>query len=60
MYISSTNSHFIKLTPGKKISWGMHATSQAHAVLAVVLAIPIFFAKELQSDPLFGYNRINN
>ncbi|KAJ2026243.1 hypothetical protein H4S03_008668 [Coemansia sp. S3946] len=47
---------FDSLTPRQKYDWGVRVVSQVHAIVVVVLAIPIFFKQELINDKLFGFD----
>ncbi|KAJ2687904.1 hypothetical protein IWW39_002595 [Coemansia spiralis] len=47
---------FDALTARQKYDWGIRVVSQVHAIVVVLLAIPIFFKQELINDKLFGFD----
>ncbi|KAJ2866995.1 hypothetical protein GGH94_001162 [Coemansia aciculifera] len=47
---------FDSLTARQKYDWGVRVVSQVHAIVVVLLAIPIFFKQELIDDKLFGFD----
>ncbi|KAJ2353649.1 hypothetical protein H4S02_013268, partial [Coemansia sp. RSA 2611] len=47
---------FDKLSVRQKYDWGIRVVSQVHALVVVVLAVPIFFKEELLRDTLYGFN----
>ncbi|KAJ2775194.1 hypothetical protein IWQ56_000191 [Coemansia nantahalensis] len=47
---------FDALTARQKYDWGVRVVSQAHAVVVVVLAVPIFFKEELLKDTIHGFD----
>ncbi|KAJ2449385.1 hypothetical protein GGF42_004786 [Coemansia sp. RSA 2424] len=47
---------FDSLTSRQKYDWGIRVVSQVHAIVVILLAIPIFFKQELIDDKLFGFN----
>ncbi|KAJ2841771.1 hypothetical protein IWW36_006144, partial [Coemansia brasiliensis] len=47
---------FDSLTARQKYDWGIRVVSQVHALVVVVLAIPIFFKEELLRDTLYGFD----
>ncbi|KAJ1892869.1 hypothetical protein LPJ66_006090 [Kickxella alabastrina] len=47
---------FDSLSARQKYDWGIRLVSQVHAILVVVLAIPIFFKEELIEDTIYGFN----
>ncbi|KAK5666599.1 hypothetical protein QVD99_006668 [Batrachochytrium dendrobatidis] len=55
-YFSAPISHYAKLSPSKKASWGMHIVSMIFSLLICTIAVPVFFTPELAADKLFGYS----
>ncbi|KAJ2710213.1 hypothetical protein H4R19_003858 [Coemansia spiralis] len=47
---------FDALTPRQKYDWGIRVVSQVHALVVVVLAVPIFFKEELLRDTIYGFD----
>ncbi|KAJ1734564.1 hypothetical protein LPJ72_002290 [Coemansia sp. Benny D160-2] len=47
---------FNVLTPRQKYDWGVRVVSQVHAVLVVILSVPILFKEELIKDTLYGFD----
>jgi hypothetical protein len=48
---------FSKLSPTKQLDWRMRTVSLVHALMMVILCIPILTSKTLQLDPVFGTSR---
>ncbi|KAJ2721364.1 hypothetical protein GGI07_004034 [Coemansia sp. Benny D115] len=44
------------LTARQKYDWAVRVVSQVHAIIVVLLAVPIFFEKELVADTLYGFS----
>ncbi|KAJ2134824.1 hypothetical protein EV180_007330, partial [Coemansia sp. RSA 518] len=47
---------FDSLSARQKYDWGIRVVSQVHAIIVVVLAVPVFFKEELRRDTLYGFN----
>ncbi|KAJ1865227.1 hypothetical protein LPJ73_000067 [Coemansia sp. RSA 2703] len=47
---------FDSLTARQKYDWGIRVVSQVHAIFVVILAVPIFFDKELTNDTIYGFS----
>ncbi|KAJ2738643.1 hypothetical protein GGI20_006243, partial [Coemansia sp. BCRC 34301] len=47
---------FDSLSARQKYDWGIRVVSQVHAIVVILLAIPIFFKQELINDKLFGFD----
>ncbi|KAH6583788.1 hypothetical protein BASA61_007847 [Batrachochytrium salamandrivorans] len=55
-WLSSPISHYARLAPTKKASWGMHVVSMIFSLAICTLAVPVFYTPELAADKLFGYS----
>ncbi|KAJ2162347.1 hypothetical protein GGF46_000711 [Coemansia sp. RSA 552] len=47
---------FDALTARQKYDWGVRVVSQVHAIVVVILSVPIFFKEELRNDSLYGFD----
>ncbi|KAJ1948583.1 hypothetical protein FBU59_001526 [Linderina macrospora] len=47
---------FDSLTARQKYDWGIRVVSQVHAIVVVIMSIPIFFNKVLLEDTLYGFD----
>ncbi|KAJ1941332.1 hypothetical protein DL89DRAFT_253699 [Linderina pennispora] len=47
---------FDSLTARQQYDWGIRVVSQVHAIVVVIMSIPIFFNKVLLEDTLYGFD----